>query len=64
MNDLTGANELKGERILFEAFKDMYYTCKTKIEKRSTQSSVRKMLINIDICGFIGVMIVVHNIGV
>jgi hypothetical protein len=63
MNDLTGAKVLKGERILFNAFKDIYFTSKMKFEnyyliKRS------KKLINFDICGFIGVMIVVHNTGV
>jgi hypothetical protein len=28
MNDLTGAKVLKGERILFNAFKDIYFASK------------------------------------
>jgi hypothetical protein len=32
MNDLTGAKVLKGDRILFNAFKDIYFTSKTKFE--------------------------------
>jgi hypothetical protein len=36
MNDLTGAKVLKGERILFNPLKDMYFTCKIKIEKLGT----------------------------
>jgi hypothetical protein len=36
MNDLTGANVLKGERIRFNALKDMYFTCQMKFEKLST----------------------------
>jgi hypothetical protein len=36
MNDLTGAKLLKGERILFNAFKYMYFTSKMKFEKLST----------------------------
>jgi hypothetical protein len=64
MNDLTGAQVLKGERILFNAFKDIYFTSKMKFEKLRTESSVKKKLINFEICGFTGVMIVVHNTGV
>jgi hypothetical protein len=33
MNDLTGSKVLKGERILFNAVKDMYFTCQMKFEK-------------------------------
>jgi hypothetical protein len=38
MNDLTGAKVLKGERIMFNAFKDrpIYFTSKMKFEKLST----------------------------
>jgi hypothetical protein len=64
MNSLTGAKVLKVERILFNAVEDIYFTRKMKFEKLSTQSSVQKKLINFDIYGFIGVMIVVHNTGV
>jgi hypothetical protein len=64
MNDLTGAKVLKGERMLFNAFKDINFVSKMKFEKLRTSSSVRKKLINLDICGFIGVMIAVHNTGV
>jgi hypothetical protein len=32
MNDLTGAKVLKGDRILFNAFKDIYFTSKMKFE--------------------------------
>jgi hypothetical protein len=35
MNDLTGAKVLKGERILFNAFKDIYFTSKMKFENYS-----------------------------
>jgi hypothetical protein len=61
MNDLTGAKVLKGERIVFNAFKDIYFTSKIKFENSLL---IEKKLINFDICGFIGVMIVVHNTGV
>jgi hypothetical protein len=64
MNDLTGAKVLEGERIMFNAFKDIYFTSKMKFEKLSTLSRVQKKLINFDICGFIGVMIVVQNTGI
>jgi hypothetical protein len=33
MNDLTGAKVLKGERILFNAFKELNFTSKMKFEK-------------------------------
>jgi hypothetical protein len=47
MNDLTGAKVLKVERILFNAFKDIYFSRKINyLFQRS------KMLINFDICGF------------
>jgi hypothetical protein len=36
MNDLTGAKVLEAERILFNAFKDIYFTTKMKFEKLST----------------------------
>jgi hypothetical protein len=64
MNDLTGAKVLKGERILFNAFKDIYFTSKMKFENSLLIIKRSKKLINFDICGFIGVMIVVHNTGV
>jgi hypothetical protein len=35
MNDLTGAKVLIGERILFNAVKDIYSTSKMKFEKLS-----------------------------
>jgi hypothetical protein len=63
MNDLTGAKVLKGERILFNALKNIFHKS-DEVQKFITQSSVQKQLINFDICGFIGVMIVVHNTGV
>jgi hypothetical protein len=52
---------LKGKRILLNAVKDIYFISNMEFEKLSTQSSVQKKLINFDICGFIPVMIVVHN---
>jgi hypothetical protein len=62
MNDLTGANMLKGERTLFNAFKVLYFTCKMEVRKiKYFNQAFEKMLNNFDICGFIGVMIVVHN---
>jgi hypothetical protein len=66
MNDLTGAKVLKGERILFNAFKDIYFTSQMKFENSLLNQAFKKKkkLINFDICGFIGVMIVVHNTGV
>jgi hypothetical protein len=64
MNDLTGAKVLMGERILFNAFGDIYFTWQMKLEKLSSQSTVQNKLINFDICGFIGVMIVVQKTGV
>jgi hypothetical protein len=63
MNDLTGAKVLKGERILFKAFKDIFHK-KDEVRKIKYLISVQKNLINFNICGFIGVMIVVHNTGV
>jgi hypothetical protein len=36
MNDLTGAKVLKGEQILFNAVKDIYFTTKMKFEKLGT----------------------------
>jgi hypothetical protein len=36
MNDLTGAKVLKGERILFNAVKDIYFKSKMKVENLST----------------------------
>jgi hypothetical protein len=61
MNDLTGAKVLTGERILFNAVKDIYFTSKMKFEKLSDYSSVHKKLINFNSCGFILVIIVVNN---
>jgi hypothetical protein len=60
MNDLTGAKVLKSERILFNAFKDMYFTS-DEVRKIKYLIKRSKKLINFDICGFIGVIIVVHN---
>jgi hypothetical protein len=64
MNDLTGAKVLKGERILFNAFKDIYFTSQMKFENPLLNQAFKKKLVNFDICGFIDVMIVVHNTGV
>jgi hypothetical protein len=61
MNDLIGARVLKSERVLFNAVKDIYFTSKMKFEKLGTLSSVQKKLIDFYICGFMGVMVVVHN---
>jgi hypothetical protein len=36
MNDLSGAKVPKGERILFNAIKDIYFTSKMKFEKLGT----------------------------
>jgi hypothetical protein len=36
MNDLTGAKVLKGERILFNAFKEINFTSQTNFEKLRT----------------------------
>jgi hypothetical protein len=63
MNDFTGAKVLTGERVLFNEFKDIYFTSKMKCENQLLNQAFKK-LINFDICGFIGVMIVVHNTGV
>jgi hypothetical protein len=64
MNDLTGAKVLKGERILFNALKNIIFHKSDEVRKFITKSSVKKKLINFDICGFIGVMVVVHYTGV
>jgi hypothetical protein len=61
MNDWTCAKVLKSEQILFNAFKDVYFTSKMKFENSLLNQAFEKKLINFDICGFIGVMIVVHN---
>jgi hypothetical protein len=63
MNDLTGEKVLKGEQILLNAFRDIYFTSKMKFENSLLNQAFKKV-INFDICGFIGVMIVVHNTGV
>jgi hypothetical protein len=42
MNDLTGAKVLEGERIMFNAFKDIYFISRMKFEKLSTLSRVQK----------------------
>jgi hypothetical protein len=42
MNDLTGAKVLKGERILFNAFKDMYFTSKMKFENSLLNQAFKK----------------------
>jgi hypothetical protein len=62
MNDLTGAKVLKGDRILFNAFKDMYVIHMSE-EVRKIKYLIKrsKKLFNFDICGFIAVMIVVHK---
>jgi hypothetical protein len=64
MNDLTGAKVLKGERILLNAFKDIYFTSKLKFENSLLNQAFKKKLINFDICGFKGVIVVVHNTGI
>jgi hypothetical protein len=43
MNDLAGAKVLKGERILFNAFKDMYFTCEMKFEKLILNQAFEKV---------------------
>jgi hypothetical protein len=63
MNDLTGEKVLKGERILFSAFKDIISQVRWSSQVHYLIKHSQK-LINFDICGFIGVMIVVHNTGV
>jgi hypothetical protein len=64
MNDLTGAKVLKGERILFNSFKDIYFTSQMKFENSLLNQAFKKSWLIFYICGFIGVMIVVHNTGV
>jgi hypothetical protein len=64
MNDLTGAKVLKGERILFNEFKDVFHMSNEVRKIKYLIKRSKKKLINFDICGFIGVMIVVHNTGV
>jgi hypothetical protein len=58
---MTGAKVLKGERILYNAVEDVYFTSMVKLKKLSTQSTVQKNLVNFDNFSFFGVMIVVHN---
>jgi hypothetical protein len=41
MNDLTDAKVLKGERILFNAFKDIYFTSKMKFENSLLNQSFK-----------------------
>jgi hypothetical protein len=43
MNDLTGAKVLKGERILFNAFKDIYFTSKMKFENSLLNQAFKKV---------------------
>jgi hypothetical protein len=43
MNDLTGAKVLKGERILFNAFRDIYFTSKMKFENSLLNQAFRKV---------------------
>jgi hypothetical protein len=43
MNDLTGAKVLTGERILFDAVKDIYFTSKMKFEKLYLIKRSKKM---------------------
>jgi hypothetical protein len=58
MNDLTGAKVLIGN-----AVKDIYFTNEMQFEKLSNYSNIQnKQLINLNICGFKRVTIVVHNI--
>jgi hypothetical protein len=42
MNDLTGAKVLEGERILFNAFKDIYFTSKMKFENSLLNQAFKK----------------------
>jgi hypothetical protein len=39
---MTGAKVLKGERILFNAVKDIYFTRKMQFKKLNNSSSVKK----------------------
>jgi hypothetical protein len=43
MNDLTGAKVLKGERILFNAFKDIYFTSKMEFEYSLLNQEFKKV---------------------
>jgi hypothetical protein len=43
MNDLTGAKVLKGERILFNAFKDMYFKSQMKFENLVLNQAFKKV---------------------
>jgi hypothetical protein len=43
MNDLTGSKVLKGERILFNAFKDIYFTRKMKFENKLLYQAFKKV---------------------
>jgi hypothetical protein len=43
MNDLTGAKVLKGERILFNAFKDIYFTSNMKFENSLLNQAFKKI---------------------
>jgi hypothetical protein len=43
MNDLGGAKVLKGERILFNAFKDIYFTSKMKFENSLLNQAFKKV---------------------
>jgi hypothetical protein len=63
MNDLTGTKTLTGKRVRINALKDKYFTSQMKFEKLSTSPSVQKVHY-FDICGFIDVMMVVHNTSV
>jgi hypothetical protein len=42
MNDLTGAKELKGERILFNALKDIYFTSEIQFENSLRNQAFKK----------------------
>jgi hypothetical protein len=42
MNDLTGAKVLKGERILFNAFKVIYFTSQMKFENQVLDQPFKK----------------------
>jgi hypothetical protein len=43
MNDLNGTKVLKGERILFNAFKDIYFTSKMKFENSLLNQAFKKV---------------------
>jgi hypothetical protein len=63
MNGLTDAKVLKGERILFNAVKDIYFTSEMKVEKlrRLLNQAFKEKLINFNICGFIPVTIALSD---